>query len=115
MTSAGAGAGLVVEFTVEPFVEGDPGPHVRAALAAAEDAAARTGLRVEFGPFGTSITGAGRAVLDALDAVVRAAVTAGATRVSLQVSRHDGPGTDADLREQENAVSRLGEPPSPSR
>ena len=104
---------LVVEFTVEPFVEGEPGPHVRAALAAAEDAAARTGLRVEFGPFGTSIAGADAAVLDALDAVVRAAVAAGATRVSLQLARNGNTPPD-DLDRPGNAVSRLGEPPSPS-
>ena len=82
------GSDLVVEFTVEPFVEGAPGPHVRAALAAAEDVASRTGLRVVFGPFGTSITGPDAAVLDALDAVVRSALAAGATRVSLQLARN---------------------------
>ena len=104
---------LVAEFTVEPFVEGEPGPHVRAALAAAEDVAARTGLRVEFGPFGTSIAGTDAAVLDAVDAVVRAAVGAGATRVSLQLARN-GNTTGGDQGHRRNAVSRLGEPPSPS-
>jgi uncharacterized protein YqgV (UPF0045/DUF77 family) len=75
---------LVVEFTVEPFVEGEPGPHVRAALAAARQAAEASGLDVDFGP---SVSGADAAVLDAVDAVVRSAVDAGATRVSLQVAR----------------------------
>jgi len=74
---------LQVEFTVEPFVEGSPGPHVRAAVAAAEVA----GLNVEFGPFGTSVTGDDAAVLDAVDTIVRAAIGAGATRVSLQLAR----------------------------
>jgi uncharacterized protein YqgV (UPF0045/DUF77 family) len=74
---------LTVEFTVEPFVEGEPGPHVRAAVEAAE----RSGLAVEVGPFGTGVTGDDDAVLDVVDAVVRAAVGAGATRVSLQVVR----------------------------
>jgi uncharacterized protein YqgV (UPF0045/DUF77 family) len=77
--------GLVVEFTVEPFVEGAPGPHVQAAWGAAE----ASGLTVERGPFGTSLAGDEAAVLDAVDAVVRAAVAAGATRVSLQVARED--------------------------
>jgi uncharacterized protein YqgV (UPF0045/DUF77 family) len=40
---------LHVEFTVEPFVEGQPGPHVRAAVAAVE----AHGITVEFGPFAT--------------------------------------------------------------
>jgi uncharacterized protein YqgV (UPF0045/DUF77 family) len=72
---------LHAEFTIEPFVEGAPGPHVSAAVAAAQAA----GLEVEFGPFGTSVSGPDDAVLTALDSVLRAAVGAGATRVSLQL------------------------------
>jgi uncharacterized protein YqgV (UPF0045/DUF77 family) len=74
---------LQVEFTVEPFVEGAPGPHVQAALDAAEQA----GLEVTFGPFGTTVVGSDTAVLDATDRLLRAAFDAGATRVSLQVGR----------------------------
>ncbi len=72
----------VAEFTIEPFVQGDPGPHVRAAIEVAEAA----GLDVEVGPFGTSVEGGSAAVLDAVDAVVRAAVANGATRISLQLT-----------------------------
>lgn len=75
--------GLVLEFTVEPFVEGAPGPHVQAAL----DAATASGLPVEFGPFGTSVTGGDGEVLRALGSIVEAAMTNGATRVSVQISR----------------------------
>lgn len=74
---------LVVEFTVEPFVEGDPGPHVRAAVEAAEQA----GLTVDFGPFGTTVSGEDAVVLDAVDGMLRAATAAGATRISLQLAR----------------------------
>ena len=74
---------LQVEFTVEPFVEASPGPHVRAAVEAAESA----GLTVEFGPFGTAVSGDDAVVLDAIDAIVRAAIGAGATRLSLQLFR----------------------------
>jgi uncharacterized protein YqgV (UPF0045/DUF77 family) len=74
---------LTVEFTIEPFVDGAPGPHVRAAV----DAAERSGLEVDFGPFGTVVAGDDEAVLAAVDAILRAAVAAGATRVSLQVAR----------------------------
>jgi len=74
---------LTVEFTVEPFVAGEPGPHVQAAIAAAR----RSGLAVDVGPFGTSVSGDDERVLDAVDAVVRAAVAAGASRVSLQLAR----------------------------
>jgi uncharacterized protein YqgV (UPF0045/DUF77 family) len=76
---------LTVEFTVEPFVAGEPGPHVRAAI----DVAQRSGLAVEVGPFGTSVSGEDSRVLDTVDAVVRAAVAAGATRVSLQLARDE--------------------------
>jgi uncharacterized protein YqgV (UPF0045/DUF77 family) len=75
--------GLTVEFTVEPFVAGEPGPHVQAAI----EAARGSGLAVDVGPFGTSVSGDDDRVLDAVAAVVRAAVAAGATRVSLQLAR----------------------------
>jgi len=74
---------LTVEFTIEPFVPGEPGPHVRAAVEAAE----RSGLAVDFGPFGTAVTGDDEAVLAAVDRILRAGVAAGATRISLQVAR----------------------------
>jgi uncharacterized protein YqgV (UPF0045/DUF77 family) len=73
---------LVVEFTVEPFTEGAPGPHVQAAV----DAARAAGLGVEFGPFGSTVEGDDTTVLDAVDAILRAAVGAGATRVSMQLT-----------------------------
>jgi uncharacterized protein YqgV (UPF0045/DUF77 family) len=74
-----------VEFTVEPFVAGAPGPHVLAAVSAAE----ARGLTVEFGPFGSSGEGDDATVVPAAEAALRAALDAGATRVSLQVSRLD--------------------------
>ena len=74
---------LVVEFTIEPFVEGEPGPHVRAAVEAAE----QSGVTGDFGPFGTTVSGDDDSVLTAVDRLLRAATGAGATRVSLQVIR----------------------------
>jgi len=74
---------LRIEFTVEPFHDGAPGPHVRAAVEAARGA----GLDVDFGPFGSSVVGDDDHVLTTADAVVRAAIGAGATRVSLQITR----------------------------
>ena len=74
---------LRIEFTVEPFKDGEPGPHVQAAVEAARAA----GLAVDFGPFGSSVEGGDDQVLAAADAVTRAAIGAGATRVSMQVTR----------------------------
>jgi uncharacterized protein YqgV (UPF0045/DUF77 family) len=71
------------EFTVEPFNPGEPGPHVTAAFSAAE----ACGASLEVGPFGTLLRGAtDEVVFAAVDAAVRAAVNAGATRVSFQLS-----------------------------
>lgn len=71
-----------VEFLVEPFVEGAPGPHVAAAL----EAVATAGLDSEVGPFGTVARGPLSQVSAAIDTMLCAAFTAGATRVSLQLS-----------------------------
>jgi uncharacterized protein YqgV (UPF0045/DUF77 family) len=72
-----------VEFTIEPFVEGRPGPHVTAAI----DAAEARGFDVEVGPFGSSFV----VDLDALGSAVAelsaAAMANGATHVSLHIAR----------------------------
>lgn len=70
------------EFTVEPFIEGDPGPHVAAAIAAAEAA----GLTPDVGPFGTSIEGDVETVLGAVRRVIDDGIDSGATRVSIQLT-----------------------------
>jgi uncharacterized protein YqgV (UPF0045/DUF77 family) len=72
-----------LEFTVEPFLEGSPGPHVQAAV----NEARRQGLDPEMGPFGTTIDGEAAQLLPTLGAIVAAAVDAGASRVALAVSR----------------------------
>ena len=73
---------IPAEFTVEPFVEGAPGPHVLAAIQVAESA----GLAVDVGPFGTTVVGESGLVLRTVDGLVRAAIDSGATRVSLQLT-----------------------------
>jgi len=74
---------ITAEFTVEPFVEGSPGPHVQAAIQIAEEA----GLKVEIGPFGNSITGDPNIILPLISSMLSAAVNNGATRISLQVTQ----------------------------
>jgi uncharacterized protein YqgV (UPF0045/DUF77 family) len=73
---------LSVEFTIEPFIEGDPGPHVDAGIHAVR----ATGVEVEVGPFGTTATGEGDAVVDAIAELCRKATAAGAQRISLQLT-----------------------------
>ncbi len=72
----------LLEFTIEPFVEGHPGPHVRAAI----EAVGALGVEVEVGPFGTSCTASTELVADLVAAVTRAALEHGATHVSLHVT-----------------------------
>jgi uncharacterized protein YqgV (UPF0045/DUF77 family) len=74
---------VVVEFTVEPFVEGKPGPHVTQAVAAVE----ARGLTVDFGPFGSSFTVDVSKMPDVVGELMRAAYANGATVVSVSVVR----------------------------
>ncbi len=68
------------EFTVEPFEEGNPGPHVQAAI----DALAP--LDPDIGPFGNAVEGSLDEVFSAMVNSIRAAMEAGATRVSLNMT-----------------------------
>jgi uncharacterized protein YqgV (UPF0045/DUF77 family) len=76
---------LRAELTVEPFVAGQPGRHVQAAV----DALRAAGFDVEFGPFGSSIRGREADVIAAVAAAARATVAAGATRIAMQIERID--------------------------
>lgn len=78
-----------LEFTIEPFVEGQPGPHVRAAVEAVE----ALGIAVEFGPFGSSCQAAADTMPAIVSAIVEHAFANGATHVSLHVAAgQNGPG-----------------------
>jgi hypothetical protein len=76
---------LTLEFTIEPFVEGHPGPHVLQAVAAAE----AMGAVVEFGPFGSSCTVPTEQAAAVAGAVIAAAFAHGATHISLSADRAD--------------------------
>lgn len=72
-----------VEFTVEPFVEGQQGPHVVAPV----DALGAMGISVEVGPFGSSCVVESAVSGDVVATVVRAAFEHGATHVNIDVAR----------------------------
>jgi uncharacterized protein YqgV (UPF0045/DUF77 family) len=72
-----------VEFTIEPFVEGRPGPHVTAAI----DAARERDVEVEVGPFGSSCSVDLAEVGPLVAAISDAAFRNGASHVSLHVAR----------------------------
>jgi uncharacterized protein YqgV (UPF0045/DUF77 family) len=72
-----------VEFTTEPFDLDEAPAHALVAREVVETADLDT---VEVGPFGNTAEGRSDAVLSTVDAVLRRALEAGATRVSLQVN-----------------------------
>jgi uncharacterized protein YqgV (UPF0045/DUF77 family) len=76
-------ASVRIEFTVEPFVEGRPGPHVLAAI----DAVTAMGLPVDVGPFSSVADATADRAVTAVAALLQAALAHGATRVALQVEQ----------------------------
>jgi uncharacterized protein YqgV (UPF0045/DUF77 family) len=72
-----------LEFTVEPFVDGHPGPHVQAAV----DAVQHLGLEVVMGPFGSTVDAPTEQLGAAVAQLIDAALAEGATRVWLAVER----------------------------
>ncbi len=76
---------LTVEFTIEPFVEGDPGVHVTGAVAAVE----AHGIAVDFGPFGSLFSVDAESLPTVVADLLRVAYGNGATFVNVSVSRFD--------------------------
>ena len=72
-----------IEFLIEPFEEGTPGPHVVAAI----DEARAFGVQPEIGPFGTVAQVDATSAGAFLQRVVDAALARDATRVAIQVER----------------------------
>ncbi|MFG2298717.1 thiamine-binding protein [Streptomyces sp. NPDC048603] len=74
---------LRVEFTTEPFDLDEAPAH---AVAAREVLRKAQLDEVDVGPFGNTAEGEADALLDAVSAMLRDSLRAGATRVSLQVN-----------------------------
>ncbi|MBA8942310.1 uncharacterized protein YqgV (UPF0045/DUF77 family) [Streptomyces calvus] len=72
-----------MEFTTEPFDLDEAPAH---AVVAREVIEAAELDAVDVGPFGNTAEGDADAVLTAVDALLRRSLTAGATRISLQVN-----------------------------
>ena len=79
---------LHVEFTIEPFVEGRPGPHVTAAI----EAARRIADDLDIGPFGSSCTVTPDRLAELLAALGGTAFGGGATRLTIQIVADDVDG-----------------------
>jgi isopentenyldiphosphate isomerase len=79
-----------VEFTIEPFVEAQPGRHVTAPV----DALAEMGVEVDVGPFGSACEVGDDLAGDVVATVVREAIGNGATHINVDINRVDGTGGD---------------------
>jgi len=77
-----------VEFTIEPFVEGELGSHVSEPI----DAVRAMGVDVEIGPFGTGCSVDDKMSADVVAAIVRTAFANGATHVNLDVADEQSAG-----------------------
>ncbi len=76
---------VAVEFTVEPFTDGEPGRHVTAAVEAVQ----AHGVQVDFGPFGSMFW----TTIESVPAIVKDLITAayanGATHVNVHLAGDD--------------------------
>lgn len=91
-----------LEFLVEPFVEGQPGAHVKAAI----EAVAAHGLDVEVGAFGSLTVGTPADIAAAVADALELALEAGATRVTVQAVTENAD-TSLHVGSLHNALDRL--------
>lgn len=77
---------VAAEFLIEPFIEGEPGDHVTAAVGAFE----ANGLSVEVGPFASVSSGDVEAVAGAVAEMIRRSMAAGATSLRIHVGADAG-------------------------
>lgn len=72
-----------LEFLVEPFEEGNPGPHVLGTLEILQ----RHGLEMTMGPFGNTVDGDYETLASVLPTVLRSAFEKGASRISITLTK----------------------------
>ncbi|MDE0230853.1 MAG: helix-turn-helix domain-containing protein [bacterium] len=72
-----------LEYLVEPFEEGNPGPHVLGTL----DILQRHGLEMTMGPFGNTVDGDYETLTSVLPTVLRSAFEKGASRISITLTK----------------------------
>lgn len=74
-----------LEFLIEPFAEGNPGPHVLRSL----EVLRRAGLEVVLGPFGNTVDGSEETLTSVLPMIVESAFEKGASRILLNLTKGD--------------------------
>lgn len=94
-----------LEFLVEPFEEGNPGPHVLGSQEILE----RHGLEMTMGPFGNTVESDYETITSVLPTVLRSAFEKGASRISITLTK--GP-ADPSVGPVSEAVGRTRSPAS---
>ena len=94
-----------VEFLVEPFVEGNPGNHVAAAV----DAFSSRDLTVDIGPFASVACGPLEAIGEAVGALVVETIKSGATHINLHVASNPESLTGVSLHGALDAMLQAAE------
>ena len=74
-----------LEFLIEPFMEGNPGPHVLSSLEVLRNA----GMEVVLGPFGNTAEGEEETLTSLLPMIVQSAFEKGASRILLNLTKPD--------------------------
>ncbi len=93
-----------VEFTVEPFREGALGAHVDAALGSLRD----EGFEPEIGPFGNTVEGDARPLLEAVARAAAASFDAGASGITLTARAAGGEDAESFLAAIRPVVRAFG-------
>jgi uncharacterized protein YqgV (UPF0045/DUF77 family) len=93
-----------VEFTVEPFREGEPGAHVDAAVRSLRE----QGFEPEVGPFGTAVQGDAGPLLDAVARAASASFDAGASGITMSARATGAADAETFLAAVRPVVRALG-------
>ena len=72
-----------LEFLIEPFTEGNPGPHVLSSL----ETLRSSGLQVVLGPFGNMVEGDYETVTSLLPMFLKTALEGGASRILISLTK----------------------------
>ena len=97
---------LRLELTVEPFIDGQPGPHVQAAIGALRAA----GLQPDVGPFGTTVEAPLERIAPILGSLISATFEANGSSITLSLQRVSAltPEVKGFLDAVRPALNRLG-------
>lgn len=96
-----------LEFLVEPFEEGNPGPHVLGS----QEVLSGHGLEMTMGPFGNTVESDYETITSVLPKMLRSAFEKGASRISITLTKDPLEGPAGPLSKTSRAEAASGETP----